>query len=827
MKKVYFKKITGITVLLWFACGALYAQDRNLKRELLVYIMPDSLELPVHEKGKLSLQYADIKSATLATVLARINATGIERAFPTWSDKDSVVTRLDGERVPAPPFHRIFKLIFNSAADADSAITILKETSAVVFAEKHTELTLYNDQHYINGTQWYLNNDGRNGGVAGADINVEGAWAIYTGNPNNIIAIIDDGVELTHEDLTGKATGDTHLGYSHGTQVAGVAAARALNTHGIRGVDWNAQILSKRIQDEYDYFYGDEVIAQKITDAINEGAAVLNCSWGGQTYSTTLALAFAFAYKMNRVSVAAMGNTSSEQVNYPAALPNVIAVGATQNNDINSPFSTRGNHIDVVAPGGINPYPNYDGRDIFSTTVGNNYAYTSGTSFSAPQVTGLTSLLKGYKPNLSNDDIRQIVRLSADDDIVPGHDPAYGYGRINAGRALQILQAPNELKQWTASGGTSVSFSNSYTMVFMGVPGLASSTYIVKRHEVRKDISFPQSFCQIIGAWGRGVYSSGWHQGNPNYGEGFCEVVPGTLTTTGATLRTYVYQVYSINGSYLGYYPSSPANVTFAYSALGIPNPTGTVTGPSFVCSSSASFTVNNLPSGATIVWNQGPYLTRTSEQGSNPCTFTSTGSGSSWVRATLITDCGNVPLTDKAVWAGTPVISSVSGPAYTPNNQWAAYYAQPNNPAMGASDYSWTLNPLNGNSVYDNGWNADIAFYNSGNYQLVVRGQNTCGWGNYTVTGIEVYDSEGLSIFPNPASGEVTLTIETSDEKELPVSGWDLEIYAPNMMLKEKKTSLKDNKTIINTSGWQEGIYMVRVKYGESLITGKLVVKR
>ena len=538
-------------------------------------------------------------------------------------------------------------------------------------------------------------------------------------------------------------------------------------------------------------------------------------------------MAFAYAFKMNRVSVATMGNTGITETRYPGALPNVIAIGATQNNDINSPFSTRGNHIDVVAPGGINPYPYYDGRDIFSTTVGNNYAYTSGTSFSAPQVTGLTSLLKGYKPNLSNDDIRQIVRLSADDDIVPGHDPAYGYGRINAGRALQILQAPNELKQWTASGGTSVSFSNSYTMVFMGVPGLASSTYIVKRHEVRKDISFPQSFCQIIGAWGRGVYSSGWHQGNPNYGEGFCEVVPGTLTTTGATLRTYVYQVYSINGSYLGYYPSLPANVTFAYSALGIPNPTGTVTGPPFVCSSSASFTVNNLPSGATIVWNQGPYLTRTSEQGSNPCTFTSTGSGSSWVRATLITDCGNVPLTDKAVWAGAPVISSVSGPAYTPNNQWAAYYAQPNNPAMGASDYSWTLNPLNGNSVYDNGWNADIAFYNSGNYQLVVRGQNTCGWGNYTVTGIEVYDSEGLSIFPNPASGEVTLTIETSDEKELPVSGWDLEIYAPNMMLKEKKTSLKDNKTIINTSGWQEGIYMVRVKYGENLLTGKLVVKR
>ena len=700
----------------------------------------------------------------------------------------------------------------------------------MVFAEKHTEPTLDNDEHYINGTQWYLNNDGRNGGVAGADINAEGAWAIYTGSSSSKIAILDTGVELTHEDLSGKATGETHFGEPHGTMVAGVAAARALNMDGIRGVDWNAQIISKNIFDANGNYLGDAAVAQKITDAVSEGAHVLNRSGSSPDYSSTLAMAFAYAFKMNRVSVATMGNTGINETRYPGALPNVIAVGATRNTDVISNFSTRGSHIDVVAPGGINPFPNYDGRDIFTTSTGNTYAFTSGTSFSAPQVAGLASLLRGYDNNLSNDDIRQIIRLSADE--VPemnGQDFTieYGYGRINAGRALQILQAPNELKQWTASGGTSVSFSNSYTMVFMGVPGLASSTYIVKRHEVRKDISFPQSFCQIIGAWGRGVYSSGWHQGNPNYGEGFCEVVPGTLTTTGATLRTYVYQVYSINGSYLGYYPSSPANVTFAYSALGIPNPTGTVTGPSFICSSGASFTVNNLPTGATIVWNQGPYLTRTSEQGSNPCTFTSTGSSSSWVRATLITDCGNVPLTDKPVWAGTPVISSVSGPTYTPNNQWATYYAQPNNPAMGASDYSWTLNPLNGNSVYDNGWNADIAFYNSGNYQLVVRGQNTCGWGNYTVTGIEVYDSEGLSIFPNPASGEVTLTIETSDEKELPVSGWDLEIYAPNMMLKEKRTRLKDNKTFINTSGWQEGIYLLRVKYGESLLTGKLVVKR
>ena len=266
-------------------------------------------------------------------------------------------------------------------------------------------------------------------------------------------------------------------------------------------------------------------------------------------------------------------------------------------------------------------------------------------------------------------------------------------------------------------------------------------------------------------------------------------------------------------------------NDTRAMTTNTIPIPS--VSGPTLVCSSGGSFTVNNLPTGATITWSQGPNLARTSAQGSNPCIFSSTGSGSSWIRATLVKGSNTITLPDKVVWSGTPVISYISGPTYTPNNQWATYYAIPNNPAMGATDYNWILNPLNGNSVYDYGWTADIAFYNSGFYQVVSRGQNTCGWGDYTVTGIEVYDSKGMSIYPNPAYGEVTIEIQSSDDKELPATVWELEIYTPGMILKEKKTSLKDNKTIINTSGWQEGIYMLRVKHGESLLTGKLIIKR
>ncbi len=476
--------------------------------------------------------------------------------FPSRQKKQVTIgTRV----VESPPFDRIFTLTFETEDQANAAIEILNRTNGVVFAEKHSQPTIDNDEHYINGDQWYLNNNGANGGIVGTD---------------NIIAIIDDGVEFTHEDLTGKSSGDASVGFSHGTNVAGVAAARANNTHGILGVDWNAHILSKRVRDSYNNWLGDNVAAQKITDAVNEGADVLNCSWSGPTNSSTLAIAFAYAYRANRVAVATMGNTWSQQTRYPEAFPNVMAVGATENDDTHSPFSTRGAHIDVLAPGGTNPAGATDAEDIITTITGNDYDFTSGTSFVAPQVASLASLLEGYNSSLDNDDVRQIIRLSAEDVNNNGFDNELGFGRINAGHALEFLEEPFTLEQWSATGGTVENTVGLYTMTIMGAPGLATANYFVKRREVRKAVTFPESFLEIVGVWGRGVSTTGWNNINPNYGEGFCEVVPGTQTATGVTLRTYVYEVYNTALQLVDHFPTSASNVTFAYSVLGVPAPT-------------------------------------------------------------------------------------------------------------------------------------------------------------------------------------------------------------------------------------------------------------
>jgi subtilisin family serine protease len=569
--------VIGLLCFFTKAIAQIDSTDRNA-REVLIFIMPDSLELRPELKRGASLQQSSVKSQQLGATLATTNVISIAKAFPDWIEDDSIAYSRSGERVKRPEFHRVFSLVFDSEQEADEAIKRLSGLSAVIYAEKNAKPTLDNDPQYLNGTQWHLKNDGRNGGVIGADVNAENAWSIFTGSSSITIGIFDSGVEINHDEFLGKASGDQPLPWtppipqnSHGTQVSGMAIALANNGLGGRGLDWNAKIRSYRIFDYGQSYIGDVATAAAIVDAVdNQGCQILNNSWSGTIYSATLAQAFAYAYKMDRVSIATMGNTGNMQTRYPGALSNVIAIGSTTNKDVLSPFSTTGNHIDVVAPGGVNTNST-DPENVFTTTTGNNYTFTSGTSFSAPLVSGLASLLKGYNSNLSNDDIRQIIRLSADK--VPtmngvNFSNQYGFGRINAGSALELVR-DNQLRQWVATGGTVFSSTGQHSIEFISaIFGLPSQNYTVIRHEVHKTVTFLEYFSQIAGVWGRGVATTGWNMENPNFGEGFCEVVSNTSNSV--TLRTYVYEVWNTsNNQYLGYYPSTPANVTFAYTVLG------------------------------------------------------------------------------------------------------------------------------------------------------------------------------------------------------------------------------------------------------------------
>lgn len=220
-----------------------------------------------------------------------------------------------------------------------------------------------------------------------------------------------------------------------------------------------------------------------------------------------------------------------------------------------------------------------------------------------------------------------------------------GYGRINAGRALSFLNAPYELVQATATGGTVVNTSESYVHQFMGISGLATGNYLVKRIEAQKTIPLPNTIYNISGLWGRGVHTTGWRASSPNFGEGFCEVVPGSLTSTNVTLRTYVYEVFSITGQYYGYHPAVPSKVTFAYSVLGLEK--STISGPTIVCDQ-ATYTINNLPEGATVQWSASNNLALQS-QVENKATFSKSNNGVGWVDAVVTISGQSVQLPRKS----------------------------------------------------------------------------------------------------------------------------------------------------------------------------------
>jgi thermitase len=699
----------------------------------------------------------------------------------------------------------------------------LRSLPDVLYAESNGQITLNiqtNDPLY--GDQWGLNNFNKY-----ADIDAVKAWEIYKGNPNNIIAIIDQGVDKTQPDLKNKIAGGDN-GYNttenHGTFMAGIAAAETNNSTGMAGVDWYAKIHSQKITGEY------SSMAQGIIDAVNYSpyVYVINCSWtiGDKDHpsenSGTVRSAFAYAYKSNRTSVVCMGNhqlTHPNVVAFPAGYSNVIAVGATDNTDEVWEESAQGNHIDVCAPG------------VGIVSIGNNNP-KNGTSCAAAFVSGLASLLKGFNNSLANDDIENIIKLGADDQETPGFDPITGYGRINANNSLKYLQSPYSLSQWSETGGTIANSTSEYKMVFMGVTGLSDGVYFVKKYEVRKTITFSKGFYKIEGVWGRGAFTKGFNSANPNMGEGYCEIVPGTLTNTGVTLSTYIYQVWTINRSYLGYYPKAPSNVVYEYSVLGI---SPTITGPSTVCSSGTSYTIGDVPEGQTVTWNFSPNLQKVSS-GTNIITLKCIGVGVGWVSTTI----GSYTTPQKPIWASVPFTPTsifnfcCNGMGFLSNKIYNFIVD-----ATGASQYNWIVN--GGTIISGQGTNSITVLTSNApsggiSFDVSVRLGNDCGWSSYLQRAGYVAPIIGASIFsiyPNPTSSEVTISASDatsisnsiSNKEDISITG--IKITDSYGNIKEIQKYVSGQKSVkLDVSGLQKGIYIIIINHGLKEESHNLVIQ-
>jgi len=292
-------------------------------------------------------------------------------------------------------------------------------------------------------------------------IDAQQAWDTETGDTDVIIAVLDTGVEATHEDLAGKVlTGCSTLGSfnetscgtnttdidSHGSGVSGTAAAQTNNNTGVAGICWGCQILPVKVLN--DNGTGSDIdVTQGILFAKNYALAnptkkiIINMSLGRNCENSpldpTMQDAINLAWNAGVLVVAAAGNDGSSDLHCPASADNTIAVSATNNSDNLSDFSTFGSFVDLAAPGGnLDPFQfvyNIEGN------TGNGYTGWAGTSFSSPIVAGLAGLIWSANMSLTNAQVDQILRITADN---IGSSFFFGDGRVNANAAVIAAGGP-------------------------------------------------------------------------------------------------------------------------------------------------------------------------------------------------------------------------------------------------------------------------------------------------------------------------------------------------------------------------------------------------
>jgi large repetitive protein len=314
---------------------------------------------------------------------------------------------------------------------------------------------------------WALHNTGQllsghpgTGGTSDADIDAPAAWDVTTGSPDVTVAVVDSGVDRSHPDLFANLVPGWDYAYDdadptdydgHGTHVAGIIGARGNNGVGITGVAWQTRLMPVQALDaEGSGTTSDIVDAYKF--AKTNGAKIVNASFGGSGFSQYEYNAIRDA--PNVLFVAAAGNAApgSAATNddvtpeYPCGynLPNVICVAATDNNDRLADFSNYGpTKVDIAAPG----------NNIYSTYKCDSYAYMSGTSMAAPEVSGAAALVLSKDPTLTPAAVRGLLTETADPLSVEDAGKIGG-GRLNVANAVGAGAVNGDQTSTASAAGT-------------------------------------------------------------------------------------------------------------------------------------------------------------------------------------------------------------------------------------------------------------------------------------------------------------------------------------------------------------------------------------
>ncbi|HET8830044.1 MAG TPA: S8 family serine peptidase, partial [Pelobium sp.] len=389
---------------------------------------------------------------------------------PIYQFKNSSLQTLANQnQIDNAGLNRIYEVQYASVLPIEKVIDEVLKNASVDYAEPsfiYNTFETSNDPYFLSGSQSYLN-----------QVKAQEAWTVQSSANDVVIAIVDSGSDLQHNDLTdniyrntkdpingidddGDGYIDNFMGWDfvgatasnivednnpdipadsldHGVHVSGLASAVTNNGIGVSSIAKNAKLLIVKAGADNNssaIYKGYEGIIY----AVDHGAKIINCSWGGPGGGAYGQDVINYAVGKGCLVVVAAGNGKTDAPIYPAAYVGAFAVANVTSNDVKSNSSSYGYHVSVAAPG----------TGIYSTTNANSYGYKSGTSMAAPLVSSAAALVLAKNPTLTGVQAGEILRLTADDIYTnnPDNDlyvDQLGSGRLNVFRAVTKGSSPS------------------------------------------------------------------------------------------------------------------------------------------------------------------------------------------------------------------------------------------------------------------------------------------------------------------------------------------------------------------------------------------------
>ncbi|MBD3750035.1 MAG: S8 family peptidase [Sphingobacteriales bacterium] len=397
----------------------------------------------------------------------------IVRKKPMFSFGDlSRKSLSDQNKIDQIGLNRIYQINYSDNLSIEKAINEVLKDTTVAYAEPYFIYHTFadpNDPAYVQGNQSYLN-----------QVKASQAWTVQPNANGVIIAIVDSGSDLTHEDLQdniyvntadpingkdddGDGYVDNYYGWDfvglsasnlvedndpdvksdscdHGIHVSGLASAVSNNGIGMASLAQTAKlmIIKAGSDDNASAIYRGY---DGIVYAADHGANIINCSWGGAGGGAFGQDVINYVVGKGCLVVVAAGNSGSDEPIYPAAYDGVFAVSNVLSTDVKASSSSYGYHVAISSPG----------ASIYSTINNSRYSYKSGTSMATPIVSSAAALVLAKNPNLNGIQAGEILRLNTDDIYSLAGNASYknqlGSGRLNVYKALTAMLGPSIRKQ--------------------------------------------------------------------------------------------------------------------------------------------------------------------------------------------------------------------------------------------------------------------------------------------------------------------------------------------------------------------------------------------